>query len=458
MKPSIKNKTRIGGWIRPALLVILVLASLSFVSAGKKDALQNIMESGRITVLTRNNAHCYYVYRGAPMGFEYDLAKAFSHYLNVDLKVVTPTWEGLIEGLEKGEGDFVAAGMSITPSRSKRVDFSDDYLPVQQYVILQKEDNDTKTIEDLAGEEIHVRRGTTYEELLNKLKSEGVNVKIRLYDDMPTEELIRMVAEKEIKATVADSHIALLNRRYYPDTKIAFPLGQPLALGWAVRKGESRLLKRINDFFEKIDEDGTFDKIYARYFANVDSFDYVDLKRYYRRVEGRLPKYKETIQETAKQYGFDWRLIVAMIYQESHFNPNATSYTGVRGLMQMTLDTAREMGIESRLDPEQSILGGVKYLKKSYDKFGNVGKPDRLYLALASYNVGYQHVQDAQIIAKQKGHDPHSWAVLRKILPLLSHRKYYKKTRSGYCRGREAVRYVDKIVTYYDILKRDAIG
>jgi peptidoglycan lytic transglycosylase F len=458
MKSFLPSKTGTGGWTRPALLVILILGSIFFACSQKKDALQKILESGTITVLTRNNAHCYYVYRGAPMGFEYDLAKAFADYLNVDLKVVTPTWEGLMEGLENGEGDFVAASMSITPSRSKRVDFSDDYLSVQQYVILQKEDNDTKTIEDLAGEEIHVRRGTTYEELLNGLRSKGVNVKIRLYNDMPTEELIRMVAEKEIKATIADSHIALLNRRYYPDAKISFSLGQPSRLGWAVRKGERRLLKRINDFFEKIDENGTFDKIYARYFGNVDSFDYVDLKRYYRRVERQLPKYKETIQEAAKRFGFDWRLIAAMIYQESHFNPDATSYTGVRGLMQVTLDTAREMGIESRRDPEQSILGGVKYFRKSYDKFEDVERPDRLYLALASYNVGYQHVQDAQIIAKQKGYDPHSWADVKKILPLLSHSKYYRKTRSGYCRGREAVRYVDRILTYYDILKRDAIG
>ncbi len=437
--------------------ISILVGSLFLTSSRREDALQKIRASGEITVLTRNNAHCYYVYRGEPMGFEYDLAKAFSEYLHVKLKVVTPTWEGLTRGLEEGKGDFVAASMSITKSRLKRVDFSEPYLPVQQYVILNKDDPAQK-ISDLAGRTLCVRRGTTYEELLKQLKSKGLNIKIRLFDDMPTGELIRMVAEKEIGATVSDSHIALLNRRYYPEARIAFPLGRPSELAWAVKKGEKRLLKQINKFFNKIKEDGTFDRVYAEYFANVEDFDYVDLKRYYRKLETRLPRYRDAIQKAAKKYGFDWRLIAAMIYQESHFNPRARSYTGVRGLMQVTLDTAKEVGIQSRLDPEQSILGGVRYLKKSYDKFEGVPEPDRLLMALASYNVGYRHVQDAQKIVKEQHNDPNSWADLKEALPLLCRRKYYKKSSSGYCRGREAVRYVDNIITYYDILKRDAIG
>ena len=437
--------------------ISILVGSLFLTSSRREDALQKIRASGEITVLTRNNAHCYYVYRGEPMGFEYDLAKAFSEYLHVKLKVVTPTWEGLIQGLEEGKGDFVAASMSITKSRLKKVGFSESYLPVQQYVILNKDDPAQK-ISDLAGRTVCVRKGTTYEELLKQLKSKGLNIKIRLYDDMPTGELIRMVAEKEIGATVSDSHIALLNRRYYPEARIAFPLGKPSELAWAVKKGEKRLLGQINNFFDKIKEDGTFDRIYAEYFANVEDFDYVDLKRYYRRLETRLPRYRDAIQKAAKKYGFDWRLIAAMIYQESHFNPRARSYTGVRGLMQVTLDTAKEVGIQSRLDPEQSILGGVRYLKKSYDKFEGVPEPDRLLMALASYNVGYRHVQDAQKIVKEQHNDPNSWADLKEALPLLCRRKYYKKSSSGYCRGREAVRYVDNIITYYDILKRDAIS
>ena len=441
-----------------AVFFLLFVGVLLGNSCGKTDALDEIRASGEVTVLTRNNANCYYIYREEPMGFEYDLAKAFAESLGVALKVVTPTWEGLLEGLQSGKGDFVAASMSITPSRQEEVDFSEGYLDVQQHIILHKNDGDTKKIEDLAGRTVHVRRGTTYEEALEKLKAEGLEIKIKLYDDMPTEELIRMVAEKEIDVTVADSHIAQLNRRYYPDVRMAFPLGEPLKLGWAVRKGEKPLLEAINTFFQKTNESGAFQRIYDQYFLNVEVFDYVDLKKYHRRLEKRLPQYKKIIQHAARKHEFDWRLIASMIYQESHFNPKARSHTGVRGIMQLTLDTAREMGINNRLDPKQSIIGGVKYLRKLYDKFEEATEPDRMLMALASYNVGYRHVQDAQEIARKKNLDPNSWAALEQTLPLLCHPKYYKQSRSGYCRGREPIRYVNRILTYYDILKREAIG
>jgi membrane-bound lytic murein transglycosylase F len=440
------------------VLFFLLFSVLLAGSCGKTDSLDQIRASGEITVLTRNNAHCYYIYREAPMGFEYDLAKAFADSLGVALKVVTPTWEGLLEGLQTGKGDFVAASMSITPSREEEVDFSEGYLDVQQHIIVHKNNADVKSIEDLAGRTVHVRRGTSYEEALNTLKAEGLGVEIKLYDDMPTEELIRMVAEKEIDITVADSHIAQLNRRYYPDVRMACPLGEPLKLGWAVRKGEKPLLEAINTFLETANESGAFQKIYDQYFANVELFDYVDLKKYHRRLEKRLPQYKQIIQHAARKHGFDWRLIASVIYQESHFDPKARSHTGVRGIMQLTLDTAREMGIKNRLDPKQSIIGGVKYLRKLYDQFEEAREPDRMLMALASYNVGYRHVQDSQEIARKKKLDPNSWAAVEQTLPLLCHPKYYKQSRSGYCRGREPVRYVNRILTYYDILKREAIS
>ena len=440
------------------LLFLTFFGLLLFGSCASQDALDEIRASGEITVLTRNNAHCYHIYREQPMGFEYDLAKAFADYLGVELRVVTPTWEGLLGGLNAGRGDFVAASMSITPSRQKEVDFSHGYLAVHQHVILHKSDGNTKKIENLAGRIIHVRRGTTYEETLKRLKAKGLDIEIKLYDDMPTEELIRMVAEGEIDVTVADTHIAHLNRRYYPDVRIAFPLGKPLKLGWAVKKGEKALLDAINRFFEQIIGEGTFQKTYDQYFANVEIFDYVDLKKYHRRIEKRLPKYEEIIRNAAKRYGFDWRLIAAMIYQESHFDPGAKSYTGVRGIMQLTLETSKEMGVENRLDPKESIKGGVRYLRKLYNKFEGATEPDRLLMALASYNVGYRHVQDAQTIAEEMDLDPNSWAALEQTFPLLCQPKYYRKSRSGYCRGREPVRYVNRILTYYDILKREAIS
>ncbi len=443
--------------VKRGLILLLALTAV-MTSCGKRDVLEKIRKSGQITVLTRNNAHCYYTYRDKPMGFEYDLAKAFSEYLGVKLKVLTPTWGGLIDALNSGKGDFIAASLSITPSRERRVDFSVPYLSIQQRVILHTRNKGIKKLEDLRGKTVHVRRGTSYEERLNELNREGAQINVRLYDDTPTEELIEMVAKREIEVTIADSNIAMLNRRYYPDITIAFPIEEPQSLGWAVKKGEKRLLKKINEFFGKIKSDGTFQKIYQKYYAYVEIFDYVDLKKYHRRLDTRLPKYRKIIQKASEKYGFDWRLIASMIYQESHFDPEARSYTGVEGIMQLTRETANEMGIEDRRDPVQSIMGGVGYLRRVYDLFEEASDPDRLLIALASYNVGRGHILDAQKIAKEMNLNPNSWAALEQVLPLLRNPKYYKKTRYGYCRGTEPVRYVERILTYYDILKREALG
>lgn len=427
-------------------------------SCAREDALEKLKSSGEIRLLTRNNGHCYYTYRDEPMGFEYDLAKAFSEHLGVELKVVATTWEGLLEGLREGRGDFVAASMSITPSRAEQVDFSDEYLSVQQKVILHGRNNEIDKLEDLAGKTVHVRQGTSYEERLRELREEGLDIRIKTYNDTPTEELISMVADREIEVTVADSNVALLNRRYYPDVKIAFPIEEPESLGWAVKKGEKALLEEINRFFRKIRKEGVLSEIYEKYYANVELFDYLDLKKYHRRLETRLPAYREIIQKAARKYDLDWRLIAATIYQESHFDPKARSFTGVEGIMQLTRETAKEMGIEDRLDPEQSIMGGVKYLKNLYDKFHEAEDPDRLLMALASFNVGRGHILDAQKIARQRNLDPESWSSLEQILPLLRYPKHYKQTKYGYARGTEPVRFVNRILTYYDILKREAIS
>jgi len=441
------------------LFLILILLNLPLLpSCAKETLLEKVKKSGEITVLTRNNAHCYYTYRDNPMGFEYDLAKAFSDHLGVKLKVITPAWEELIEALNSGRGDFIAASLTITPSREQLADFSDEYLTIQQQAIVHASNYRIRELEDLEGETIYVRRATSYEERLDELKAEGLGIKVELHEDTPTEELIRMVAEKEIEVAIADSNIALLNRRYYPDVRIPFPIEEPESLGWAVRKGETALQNEIIKFFKKIRKDGTFAKTYERYYANVEIFDYVDLKRYHRRLKTRLPRYEKIIKKASKTFGFDWRLIAAVVYQESHFNPRARSFTGVRGMMQLTMETAKEMGIRNRLDPQQSIMGGVKYLRKLYERYDGTKDPDRVLISLASYNVGHGHILDAQKIARQRNRDPNSWSSLEEILPLLRYPRYYKKTKNGYCRGTEAVRYVNRILTYYDILKREAIS
>lgn len=440
------------------MLALLLLTVPLFSSCEKANGLEKMRRSGQIIMLTRNNGHCFYTYQNEPMGFEYDLAKAFSQYLGLDLRVVTTRWGQLLPEVERDDGDFVAASLTIMPSRRERVDFSDPYLTIQQKVILNNRNRDINKLEDLAGKTVYVRRGTSYEERLKKLQAEGLNVRIQAYDDIPTEELIEMVAKREIEVTVADSNIAFLNRRYYPDIKIGFSIGGPQALGWAVRKGHRELLSKINAFFREIKADGTFSRIYNKYYGNAKVFNYLDLKKYHHNLNTKLKTYRPIFKKAARQYDFDWRLIAAIAYHESHYDPEAISFAGAEGLMQLTKRTAEEMGVKNPFDPEQSIMGGTRYLRRLYDRFTAATDPDRLLFALASYNVGRGHVQDARKIARRNSLNPNSWAALEQTLPLLRHAEFANEAEHGYCRGTQPVRYVKRIMIYYDILKRGAIN
>jgi membrane-bound lytic murein transglycosylase F len=419
-----------------------------------ESSLNRIYQAGKVTVITANNAHCYYIYREDPMGFEYELAAVFAKYLAVDLNMLTPGWSEMFDMLKSSKGDFIAASLTKTPAREKSLDFSDEYLSVRQYVIIHKDNYTIRRIGDLNGKIIHVRSATSYEQRLLELKKNGLEVNLILHKNVPTEELIRQVAKKEIEITIADTNVAFLNRRYFPNIKMIFPITEKQSLGWAVRKGNTELLEKINKFFVKISKDATLDRIYEKYYSGVKIFDYVDLKKFHKRVEIRLPQYKNILKQAASKYGFDWLLIAAVTYQESHFNPNAKSHTGVRGMMQLTLKTAQEMGIKNRIDPVQSIQGGVKYLSKLYNRFEDIKGFDRILFTLAAYNVGYGHVRDAQEIAHQLGLDRRKWFSLKQSLPLLRYPKYHRQTAHGYARGTEPVRYVDRILTYYDILRR----
>ena len=421
------------------------------------SSLQKILASNRMTILTQNNANSYYIYREEKMGFEYDLAHAFAQRLGVSLHVQNPGWSDLIPDLLSGKGDFIAAGMTKTEDRQQKVDFSVPYMDVQQMVIVHKDRLDIRKQEDLSGMTVHVREHTSYKRRLRELQKQGLDITLKLHSNIPTEEFIRLVAQQNIPVTVADSNIAQLNRRYYPDIRIAFPVSEKQRLGWAVRKTDDELLQAINDFLLAAQEDGTYARIYQKYYANVAIFNYVDLKKFHERIDTRLPKYEAMIKKEAKKFGFDWRLISAVIYQESHFDPQATSYTGVRGLMQVTRDTAKEMGISNRLNPKQSIHAGVKYLSRMYARFEDIiPHTRRLRFALASYNIGYGHVRDAQRLAQKQDLDPDTWSALKKTLPLLRQPKYYTQTRYGYARGTEPVRYVQRIFSYYDILRQKA--
>ncbi len=253
---------------------------------------------------------------------------------------------------------------------------------------------------------------------------------------------------------MADSHELAVNRHYYPELKPAFDLDEPQPLAWAFPRGEDNsLFLAAGAFFKLIMQDGTLEQVIERYFGHIETFDYVGTRRYQAHVEQRLPQYLDLFTEAADGIGTDWRLLAAIGYQESHWDPGAVSPTGVRGLMMLTRDAAKDLGIENRIDPAQSIRGGAEYLARMAKRLPeHIPEPDRTWMALAAYNVGLGHLEDARkLTIKNKG-DPDRWVDVKKNLPLLSKKKWFQQTRYGYARGREPVRYVENIRTYYDIL------
>ncbi len=440
----------------PKLLIIITILGFLVPGCGQSpDTLAQVKKAGELVVATRNNANCYYQYRGGPAGFEYELAKAFGDYLGVKITPKVVEWESLLGAVASGEVHMAAAGLSITPERRKVVDFSTPYLEVQAQIIVHRSEMDIEKVADLYGQEIHVRQGTTYQDILEDLnKKLPIDIDIVLHRDIPTEELIRQVAIRKIAITMADSNIALLNQRYHPDIELAFDLGPEHSLGWACMKGDTRFKAKINEFLKFAKKSGLYDDIYNRYYNDNHLFDYVDLQVFHRRLRSRLPRYAGLIKREAEANDFDWRLITAVIYQESHLNPRARSSTGVRGLMQVTRDTARRMGVNDRMDPNKNVHAGVKYLRKLYGYWSHISEPDRTKFALASYNIGLGHVRDAQHIASQLDLPPDKWSGVQQTLPLLREKKYYKKSKYGYARGTEPVQYVNRIFTYYDILRQ----
>jgi len=418
-------------------VVMLLFPGLFFCAehaSGSTDApgsvLERILEKKEITVITRNNAHCYYFYRDQEMGFEYDLARLFARYLGVDLKVkIAERWEGMIPSLQNGSGDFIAASMTKTPLRLEQVAFSKPYMNTRQHMIVHRGNHAVRRVEDLARQTVHVRKGTSYQERLEELQEAGLDVKIVLHEDTPTEDLIRRVDEKQIPITIADSNIALLNRRYFPRAVIAGTIGEAEEISWAVHPNAALLLEQINQFFELIRKTGKFDDIYNRYYTHVNEFDYVDIRRYHRRLKSRLPRYQSIIRNAAEKNGFDWRLIA----------------------------TAESLGVRNIYDPEENIQAGTAHLRRLYDLFDDPLGKDRLFFALAAYNIGQGHVRDAQKLAASFNLNQNDWKNISQTLPLLRFRRYYRNATYGYCRGTEPLEYIKRIMIYYDILKRQGI-
>lgn len=296
--------------------------------------------------------------------------------------------------------------------------------------------------------------GSSHVERLEELKKQHPDLTWNEHDDMESEQLLQLVEDKIIDYTIADSNELALNQRFLLELRSAFDISDPQQLAWAFPLTEdTSLYDKAMVFFWQILNNGELTQLIERHYGHVTKFDYVGNRIYLRHITTRLTKYQDFFQKAAEQYSLDWELLAAVGYQESHWNPRAISPTGVRGIMMLTQQTAGHLGIKNRLDPRSSIFGGAKYLSQIRSRLADeIKEPDRTWFALAAYNVGYYHLEDARIIARESGKDPNQWVDIKSTLPLLSRKKWYKKTRFGYARGWEPVRYVENIRRYHDLL------
>lgn len=445
------KKMRIFGLISIALVATVVVLN---ACTPQRSVLEQVMSLGELHVLTRNAGTTYYEGPQGPTGLEYELMQRFAGHLGVKLKITVPdSLNSIIDRISEGDAHLAAAGLTVTAAREKRVKFTPPYQSITQQVIYNSKRERPKSIQDLNGQ-LEVLAQSSHVEYLQNLQHEHQDLMWIENTDVDSTELLTLVAEGLIDYTIADSNEVSFNRRYQPKIRVAFDLTEPQALAWAFPKSEDdSLYNEAVKFFDELKTSGELDRLLKSYYEHVRNYDYMGTHAYLAQIRRRLPAYREVFEEAANKYDLDWRLLAAVSYQESHWRPHAVSHTGVRGMMMLTRATAEHLGVAERTDPEQSIMGGAMYLRQLIDKVPeDITEPDRTWIAVASYNVGFGHVQDARQIAKTRGHDPDSWVDIKATLPLLSKRHWYKKTRYGYARGWEPVRYVENIRSYYDIL------
>ncbi len=424
------------------------------VSCSSGDRLDNIEQKKILTVVTRNAPTTWYEGRDGDAGFEYELAKNFAAYLDVKLKMVTrDSVSGILDIIRQGKADIAAAGLTRTAERENGFLFGPPYQEVTQQVVCRRGGARPRSVEELAGVELMVSANSSYVERLQSLKSRYPDLHWREDASLNTESLLEQVWKKELECTIADSNIVAINRRYFPELSVRFDLGKPQSLAWMLPADAAALRDKVNIWYELIDRNGELAALKEKYYGYIEVFDYVDTRTLTRRIKRLLPKFRPMFEEAGMRYGIDWTLLAAQSYQESHWNPRAKSPTGVRGIMMLTLTTAKEMGIKSRLNAKENILGGAKYLAQMRKRLPqSITRHDREWMALAAYNVGFGHMRDAFVLTERLDKNPNLWTDVSTVLPLLGRRKYYRTLKHGYARGWEPVRYVKRIRDYQDII------
>ncbi|MBS6032297.1 membrane-bound lytic murein transglycosylase F [Pantoea sp. AN62] len=430
------------------LLAMALWPSIPWYGGGQ-DTISQIKSRGVLRVSTINSPLTYYTINQAPAGMDYELAKRFADYLGVKLKVtVRPNLSDLFDDLDEGKADVLAAGLNYNSERLARYRTGPGYYNVSQQLVYRVDKPRPKNLGDLKGR-LTVASGSAY---LSSLKSARSNqfpdLDWAISTDQSPKALLEAVADGKLDYTIGDSVTIALLQRIYPQLAVAFDVTDEEPVTWYMKHSDDDSLNAaMLDFFNGMGEEGAMARLEEKYLGHVGTFDYVDTRTFLRAIDSTLPDIKPLFEKYAS--GIDWRLLAAISYQESHWNPQATSPTGVRGMMMLTRNTAESLDVGDRTDPEQSIRGGSQYLQNMMEKVPQtIPEDERIWFALAAYNMGYAHMLDVRKLTARQGGNPDSWADVKLRLPMLSQKRYYTQTTYGYARGHEAYNYVENIRKY----------
>jgi membrane-bound lytic murein transglycosylase F len=442
--------------MRTALTIIL--AGLLCTCARQPTLLEEVRALGELRVVTRNSPITYYLGPAGPEGPDYELLQGFAEHLGVRLKLVeADRFSDLLGDVEAGRAHMAAAGLTVTAERAKRVDFGPPYQTVSQHLVYHRGRTPPRSLKDVRGRRLEVVAQSSYVETLNAARGQVPGL---VWTEDPTAdagELLDRVERGEVDFTVVDSNLFSIFQRFHPELRVAFNVAEGDALAFAFqRRGDRSLIDEAATYLAEMRASGDLEHLMDRYYGHKGSFDYAGTRKFMRDYQRMLPQYRPLFEKAGQRADIDWRLVAAVGYQESKWDPAAVSPKGALGLMMLTPDTAQLMGIENPTDAGQSIVGGSRYLWRMRKRIVRLApeatEADQTWMALAAYNMGYGHLLDARRITQLNGGNPDRWVDVQKSLPLLMERRWYRQARWGYARGRETMAYVRNVRNYYDIL------
>jgi membrane-bound lytic murein transglycosylase F len=419
------------------------------------SALDTIHARGELRVVTLNLPTCYYLGAQGTEGLEFELASAYAARLQVKLNMYPVANEHAVQAeLTAGRADIAAASLTSNPDWSRAGDAAQPYTVVPQLVVYQRNGVRPRDTLQLESAKLAVRAGSPQERILQKLKS-TVAPQLRWEETAPSSaDPVEDVDAGDAEYAITDAREFSFAHHLYPNVLVGFELPEGRPVQWIVRKGEPALLASVNAFFRDLAASGQLPQLVQESSGDTRRFAYEESREFQEHVGDRLPRYRSWFEQAAAQAGLDWRLLAAIGYQESKWDPRAQSSAGASGVMMLTADTAHALGIRDRTNPEQSIFAGAHYLAELREMIPErIPEPDRTWLTVAAYNVGFGHLEDARVITQALGKNPDLWTEVRERLPLLAQERWYERTKRGYARGWEPVQFVDRIQRYLTLLE-----